>query len=173
MQQQFTVSREESDHAKWPHEIFLINLIFNHILVFASTFGVYRTFPLLVLIVPITSFVITVYIIIKAKQIARSDATWFIKSHWDIAAQRNRHFLWLLTITCIIVGGCFLISKMMGWAMITTISILGGFGLMPFMVSLLILIVLGNDSLYQARHGKLPKSFVAQHPAPSNYSTSS
>ena len=173
MQQQFTVSREESDHAKWPHEIFLINLIFNHILVFASTFGVYRTFPYLVLIVPITSFVITVYIIIKAKQIARSDATWFIKSHWEIAAQRNRHFLWLLTITCVIVGGGILMSKMMGWSMITTISLLGGFGLLPFMVSLLILIVMGNDSLYQARHGKLPKRFVEKHPAPPNYSTTS
>jgi len=32
------------------------------------------------------------------------------------------------------------------------------------MVTLLVLIVLGNDSMYQARHGKLPKRFVEQNP---------
>jgi len=166
MYQHFIVSYEESVRAKWPHEIFLINLVFNHILVFATTFGVYRTFPLLIMIVPVTSFAITVYIILKARQIATSDETWFVKSHWKIAAQRNRHFLWLLTITCVIIGSGVLLSNLMGWSKITTISLLGGFGLLPFMVSLLVLIVLGNDSLYQARHGKLPKRFIEQNPDP-------
>ena len=167
MQQQFTISREESDHAKWPHEIFLINLVFNHILVFASTFGVFTTFPFMVLIVPITSFVITAYIIIKAKKIAISDESWFVKSHWKIAALRNRHFLWLLTITCIVIGGGYLLSRAMGWSKIATIALLGGAGLLPFMVSLLILIVLGNVSVHQARNGALPKNFVEQNPQPS------
>ena len=166
MYQHFIVPYEESVRAKWPHEIFLINLVFNHILVFATTFGVYRTFPLMILIVPITSFAITGYIILKARQIAKSDETWFVKSHWKIAAQRNRHFLWLLTITCVIIGGGVLLSNLIGWSKITTISLLGGFGLLPFMVSLLVLIVLGNDSLYQARHGKLPKRFIEQNPDP-------
>ncbi|MDZ4201287.1 MAG: hypothetical protein U1C96_03975 [Gallionella sp.] len=160
MHQQFEVSPDESKRAKWPHEIFLINLVFNHILVFASTFGVFSTFPLMVLIVPITSFAITGYIIIKAKQIARSDETYFVKSHWIIADKRNQHFMWLLTITCVIVGGGYFLSQMMGWSKIATIALLGGVGLLPFMVSLLVLIVLGNDSMYQARHGKLPKRFA-------------
>ena len=167
MHQHFIVPYEESVRAKWPHEIFLINLVFNHILVFATTFGVYRTFPLMIMIVPVTSFAITGYIILKARQIAKSDETWFVKSHWKIAAQRNRHFLWLLTITCVIIGSGVLLSNLMGWSKITTISLLGGFGLLPFMVSLLVLIVLGNDSLYQARHGKLPKRFIEQNPSPS------
>ena len=68
MHQHFTIPPEETVRAKWPHEIFLINLVFNHILVFASTFGVFSTFPLMVLIVPITSFAITGYIIIKANK---------------------------------------------------------------------------------------------------------
>ncbi|MDD5057936.1 MAG: hypothetical protein PHQ60_08685 [Sideroxydans sp.] len=164
MHQHFAVPHEESVRAKWPHEIFLINLVFNHILIFATTFGVYRTFPFLILIVPITSFAIIGYIIIKGGQIAQSNETWFVKSHWKIAAKRNLHFLWLLTITCAIIGGGLLISNLMGWSKITTFALLGGAGLLPFMVSLLILIVLGNDSLYQARHGKLPKRFIEQNP---------
>ncbi|BCK86557.1 hypothetical protein MIZ01_0320 [Sideroxyarcus emersonii] len=168
MHQQFSVSHEETVRAKWPHEIFLINLVFNHILVFAATFGVFSTFPLMVLVVPITSFAITGYIVFKARQIARSEETWFVKSHWEIAAQRNSNFLRLLVITCAIVGGGLWLSKMMAWSKITTLATLGGFGILPFMVSLLVLIVLGNDSMYQARHGKLPKRFAEQHAAPSD-----
>lgn len=173
MHERFEIEKEETFRAKWPHEIFLINLVFNHILVFASTFGVFSTFPLMVLIVPITSFIITGYILVKAKQIANGNETWFVKSHWAIADKRNKHFMWLLIITCAIVGGGLLVSKLMGWSKIATIALIGGFGLLPFMVALLVLIVLGNDSMYQARHGKLPKRFVEQNPGPSNPTISS
>jgi len=173
MHERFEIAKDETFRAKWPHEIFLINLVFNHILVFASTFGVFSTFPLMVLIVPITSFAITGYILIKARQIAKGNETWFVKSHWAIADKRNKHFMWLLVITCIIVGGGLLVSKLMGWSKIATIALIGGFGLLPFMVSLLVLIVLGNDSMYQARHGKLPKRFVEQNPDTSNPTISS
>jgi len=173
MHERFEIAKEETFRAKWPHEIFLINLVFNHILVFASTFGVFSTFPLMVLIVPITSFAITGYILIKARQIAKGNETWFVKSHWAIADKRNKHFMWLLVITCAIVGGGLLVSKLMGWSKIATIALIGGFGLLPFMVALLVLIVLGNDSMYQARHGKLPKRFVEQNPDTSNPTVSS
>ncbi len=172
MHQHFTISPAEMVRAKWPHEIFLINLVFNHILVFASTFGVFSTFPLMVLIVPVTSFAITGYIFIKAKRVAKGDETWFVKSHWIIANRRNGHFMKLLTITCTVIGTGFLLSKAMGWSEITTIALLGGGGLLPFMVSLLVLIVLGNESMYQARHGKLPKRFVEQHQVASNSASS-
>jgi hypothetical protein len=68
MHERFEIAKEETFRAKWPHEIFLINLVFNHILVFASTFGVYSTFPWMVLIVPITSFAITGYILIRSEE---------------------------------------------------------------------------------------------------------
>ncbi len=157
MAQPYTAVPDEITRAKWPHEIFLINLVFNHILVFASTFGVFSTFPLMVLIVPLTSFVITGYLFIKARYIATGDETIFVKAHWVVADKRNKHFMWLLTIACLVLGGGFWLSKMMGWSKIATIAVLGGVGLLPFMASLLVLIVLGNDSMYQARHGKLPK----------------
>ncbi len=157
MTQPYKATPEEMVRAKWPHEIFLINLVFNHILVFASTFGVFSTFPLMVLVVPFTSFIITGYILFKAKQIAAGNETVFVKAHWVVANKRNTHFMWLLTITCVLIGGGFWLSKIMGWSKIATIALLGGVGLLPFMVSLLVLIVLGNDSMYQARHSKMPR----------------
>ncbi len=157
MTQTYTAMQDEITRAKWPHEIFLINLVFNHILVFASTFGVFSTFPLMVLIVPITSFAITGYILLKARRIASSDETIFVKAHWVVADKRNKHFMWLLTAACVVVGGGLWLSKAMGWSKIATIALLGGVGLLPFMVALLVLIVMGNDSMYQARHSKLPR----------------
>ncbi len=164
MTQTYTAMPDEITRAKWPHELFLINLVFNHILVFASTFGVFSTFPLMVLIVPVTSFIITGYILVKARQIAAGDDTIFVKAHWVVADKRNKAFMWLLTGTCIVVGGGFWLSKMMGWSKIATIALLGGVGLLPFMVSLLVLIVMGNDSMYQARHSKLPRGHATLAP---------
>ncbi len=166
MTQKYSATRDEITRAKWPHEIFLINLVFNHILVFASTFGVFSTFPLVVLIVPITSFIITGYILLKAKNIAVGDETIFVKAHWVVADKRNKYFIWLLSIACVVLGGGYWFSKLMGWSKIATIATLGGMGLLPFMVSLLVLIVLGNDSMYQARHSKLPKGYISPSAAP-------
>lgn len=160
MTQQYAAKPEEIVRAKWPHEIFLINLVFNHILVFAATFGVFSTFPQMVLIVPVTSFAIIGYIFLKAKKIAVGNETLFVKAHWAVADRRNRHFMWLLAVSCVMIGGGLWLSKMMGWSRIATYALLGGVGMLPFMASLLVLIVLGNDSMYQARHSKFPKGFA-------------
>lgn len=166
MHQQFNISPEEKKRAKWPHEILLINLIFNHIFVFCAMAAVFNTFPLLITLVPVISFAITGYILVKARQVAASEASWFVRAHWQIGARRNRLFLLLLTAACIISGGGLMLSRMLGWAKIPTIALIGGVGLLPFMVVLLVLIVLGNESLFMAGDGKLPKSFaVPDHQA--------
>ncbi len=166
MSEKYNATPDEIVRAKWPHEIFLINLVFNHILVFASTFGVFSTFPLMVLIVPAISFAITGYILIKARKVEAGDDTVFVKSHWCLAHKRNSHFMWLLSITCVVIAGGLWISSAMGWSKIATIALLGGVGLLPFMVSLLILVVLGNDAVHQAKCSKLPKGTVIPNAAP-------
>ncbi|MBI5439522.1 MAG: hypothetical protein HY936_11380 [Nitrosomonadales bacterium] len=166
MYQQFSISPEEGKRAKWPHEIFLINLVLNHIFVFVATVAVANAFPLLPVLVPVISLSITGYILLKARQVAAGNDTWFVKSHWRIAAGRNRIFMLLLAVACVVSGGGLWLSRMMGWAKIQTIALIGGVGLLPFMMSLLVLIVLGNDSVFQARTGKLPKHFVEQNPDP-------
>ena len=164
MQQQFDITPEEGKRAKWPHEIFLINLIFNHIFLFCAAVAVFGTFPLLTALVPAVSFAIIGYILIKARQVAVGGESWFVKAHWRIAARRNRLFMLLLTVTCIVSGGGLWLSGMLGWARIPTSALIAGVGLLPFMVALLVLIVLGNESVFMARDGKLPKNFAGQNP---------
>lgn len=148
---------DEIRRAKWPHEIFLINLVFNHILLFASTFGVYSTFPYMVLMVPAISLSITVYLILNARRIAVSEASALVKAHWRVADRRNKHFLTLLLAITGFFGGGYWMALTLGWSKVQTIAMLAGAGLLPFMVSLLVLIVLGNASMYEARHNKFPK----------------
>jgi|RifCSPhighO2_02_1023873.scaffolds.fasta_scaffold21274_2 hypothetical protein len=164
MHQQFNISPEEGRRAKWPHEIFLINLIFNHIFLLCATVAVFGTFPWLTALVPVISLSIIGYILVKSRQVAASDEFWFVKAHWQIAARRNRLFMRLLTTTCVISGGGIWLSKIFGWAKITTIALVAGVGLLPFMVVLLVLIVLGNESVFMARGGKLSKRFLEQNP---------
>lgn len=164
MQQQFKITVDEGRRARWPHEIFLINLIFNHIFVFCATVAVSGTFPLLVALVPVISFCIIGYILIKARQVVGGGESWFVKMHWQLAARRNRLFMLLLAVTCLVSGGGWWLSKILGWAKVHTIALIGGVGLLPFMAALLVLIVLGNESVYMARDGKLPKRFSGQHP---------
>ena len=160
MHQQFKVSPAEAQRAKWPHEIFLINLIFNHIFVFVATVSVVGSFPFLPILVPVISSCIIGYILIKSKQVSSGDETWFVKAHWQICARRNRLFIMLLAVPCVITVCGLWASRILAWSKIATIALIGGVGLLPFMVALLILIILGNDSVHLARSGKLPNSFV-------------
>lgn len=153
---------DEIRRAKWPHEIFLINLVFNHILLFASTFGVYSTFPFMVLAVPIISVAITSYLLVKARCIAQSNETPLIKAHWTVADRRNKHFLILLLAGAVAGGGGYIAATALGWSKVQTIAVLAGVGLLPFMISLLVLIVLGNASMYQARHRQFPQGLEPQ-----------
>jgi hypothetical protein len=160
MHQQFKVSPAEAQRAKWPHDIFLINLIFNHIFVFVATVSVAGSFPFLPALVPVISCCIIGYILIKSKQVASGDETWFVKAQWQICARRNRFFILLLAVPCVLTVCGLWLSNLPGWGRIQTIALIGGVGLLPFMVALLFLIILGNDSVHLARSGKLPKSFV-------------
>ena len=150
---------EEIRRAKWPHEIFLINLVFNHIFLFATTFGNYSTFPWMVMLVPGISLAITLYIFVKARYIAKSDDSLLIKAHWASAERRNRQFVALLLLAGFVLGGGYLLGSALGWTRITMLATLGGFGLLPFMVAVLVLVVMGNFAMYEARHHKFPKGF--------------
>ncbi|MDD2776187.1 MAG: hypothetical protein PHU06_09540 [Gallionella sp.] len=162
--EQFTITADEGKMARWPHEIFLINLIFNHVLIFCISILLSKSYPLAIAIVPISSFIIIGYIELKSRAIAASNAMWFVKAHWQIGARRNRIFMALLSVTCIISGGGIYLSAAQHWNAIATKALIGGFGLLPFMVALLILVVLGNDSVYQARDGKLPDNYLTKNP---------
>ena len=166
MPQVFTTSAPEIKAARWPHEILLINLVFNHVFVFVVTLSMIKSSPMLVGLTPSISFAIIAYILIKQKNIEASDASFFLKGHWKIAAARNRWFLYLLIFTCTIAGGGYYLFTALGLSKITLWALVIGVGLLPFMIALFTLVTLGSDSMNIARDGRLPNNFLAKNPPP-------
>ena len=151
MAQQFEITAEDSKNAKIPHDLLLINLIFNHVLVFVAclTTGVLIDY---IAIVPITSALLLITIFIGAQR-AKSNASWYVNGHWQLCAKRSLIFLIMLTIVSSIFLLLYWISdgdlKPQHWA-------LGGAAALPVMVTVLALIVMESEALHHAKIGILP-----------------
>jgi len=102
----FDVSESEAKKAKIPHEIFLTNLVGNHILWFVAALGLARSnwYPLAM--VPVVSIGCLVYTIWGAKR-AQQNTPWFVMCHWQIGARRSLIFLGMF--------GVFGSASVLGW----------------------------------------------------------
>ena len=151
MTMQFNITEEESKKARLPHEIFLINLIFNHILVFVAILSA-SALTHYVVIVPILSVLCILFLIFGAKR-AKTKASWYVNGHWQLCAKRNRLFLIMIAIMGIAFAIIWLVSggnlRPQHWA-------LGGVAILPTMVTVLALIIMESEALHQAKIGMLP-----------------
>ena len=86
------ISETEIKQARHPHELFLINLITNHILVFVALLGMASHNPEPLILVPIISVSILGYTIWRARKSVQRDS-WFVMCHWQLAAKRSRLFI--------------------------------------------------------------------------------
>ena len=161
----FEISDEEKKKAKFPHDLFLINLIGNHILTFVATLGLATSWAWPMLIVPIVSFFILGTIIYKGKKSRRNEA-WFVMCHWQIALKRSLFFIkMLLTISAVAAVGLYGYTNL-GWMKEAVYALIGGVCLLPTMVTTLVLIIMESDALHQASEGKLPDKTIELYPNP-------
>ncbi len=159
----FNVSEDEIKKAKQVHELLLVNLVGNHILCFVAALGVAGSFWQPLFAVPLLSLSILTYILLRARAEKHKDS-WFVMCHWQLAAQRSRFFL--------IVLGLLLTVCLIGWvaysqyqvAKIVVLALVGGVGLLPVLVSVLILIVAESDALHQASQGKISERYTQLFP---------
>ena len=163
------ITQQDTKNAGHPHELLLINLIFNHVLVFIGTMGLVSLYPLLPLIVPVISVGILIYIFFRAKRAQTCD-TWFVNAHWQICAQRSRKFILML-----LGAGVLLLLGWAGYAFLgmAKVKVLALFAIaiLPVMITILILVVLESDAMNLARKGTLPE-WAAKRYAPSASETS-
>lgn len=142
--------------AKVPHDIFLTNLIANHILLFtaiASTGGSYFGF---IVIVPIISFLCVGYTFYRAATIKREQSE-FVYIHWQIAKRWSLLFSYVLMVVV-----TFAILGWLGYAYVglmkeAMFAFVGGLSFLPILISVLVLIVIEMDALNHARNGSLPE----------------
>ncbi len=164
----FEVTEEERKKAKIPHDLFLVNLIGNHILIFVATLGMASSWAWPMLAVPLISLSILGSIIVLSHKSKSNNASWFEMCHWQIAVKRSWFFIkMILLLMTIGVIGIYGYTNL-GWMKEAVYALIGGVCLLPVMVTTLILILMESDALHSADLGKLPDSMVEKYPVPSN-----
>jgi hypothetical protein len=162
---QFEVSETERRQAKLPHDLFLINLIANHILIFVSTLGFATSWIWPVLSVPAISVVILGYSIWRGRRSRQIDP-WYVMCHWQVGLRRSLIFITMLGLLALITTIGLLGHYQFGLMKEAVYAIIGGIGLLPTMVTMLILIILESDALHSASIGRLPAWVVERYPNP-------
>lgn len=141
--------------AKSAHKLFLRNLVVNHVFLFSAlaTLGSDRVYWLVV--VPIFSALAIIYTFYRASQIDRDDSE-FAFIHWQITLRWAR----LLALMLALLIGVSVVSwygyHNLGLARELSYALVGGVGVLPLLVSVLILIGIESASLRHAREGTLP-----------------
>lgn len=145
----------ERKSAQTAHNLFLSNLIGNHILIFTgiSAFGP-RYFYLMVL-VPLISFSTLAYTFYHASKIKREDSQ-FVYIHWQIAKRWSILFSYVLSLLVTVALLGWLANTYLGLMKEAVYGMIGGLGLLPTMVSVFILLIIETDALNHARAGTLP-----------------
>jgi hypothetical protein len=162
-------NEQEIASAKVPHDIFLSNLIGNHILLFTAiaTFG--SSYMKYLVIVPLLSFAALAYTYYRSGKVQREDSE-FIWAHWQVARRWSKFFFMMLLLLVTVVTLGWLGNAYLGMMKELVYAMIGGLGILPTLVSVLILIVIESDSLHHARVGTLPKwalrRFLGIEPAP-------
>jgi len=163
----FEVSPAEIKKANIPHEIFLTNLIGNHILMTAGAGGMAGTFPWIMAIIPITSFSLIGYTMWRARR-SRSIGRdpWYVMCHWQVCARRSAILLFVLCLLLVIAGFGWVGYTYGGMMKEAVWALIGGGGILPVMVTILILIIMESEALYHANQAKLPNWVVERFPNP-------
>lgn len=161
----FEITKEEWNKARVPHEIFLTNLVGNHILMFVAAVGMVGSFWQPLAMVPVISFTLLLYTLWRAKKSKTTDS-WFVMCHWQIAAKRSRLFIYMLMLVLVISALGWVGYAYFGMMKVALYAMVGGVGFLPIMVTVLILILMESDAMFQAKQCKVPDSIVALYPNP-------
>ncbi len=161
----FEISEELTRQAKIPHDIFLTNLIGNHILWFVASLGLVRSYWQPLALVPIVSLSLLVYTLWRAKR-SRKREHWYVMVHWQIAAERSRFFIYMLLAVLSVSFLGWIGYTYLGMMEVAVLALIGGVGLLPIMVTVLVLILMESDALYQAALHKLTQRVVDKFPPP-------
>nr|VFJ42853.1 MAG: hypothetical protein BECKFM1743A_GA0114220_100024 [Candidatus Kentron sp. FM]VFJ43517.1 MAG: hypothetical protein BECKFM1743C_GA0114222_100024 [Candidatus Kentron sp. FM]VFK05555.1 MAG: hypothetical protein BECKFM1743B_GA0114221_100024 [Candidatus Kentron sp. FM] len=160
---QFDVSKVEVKKAAVPHEIFLFNLIGNHILIFIASLGMFRSFPYPLYLVPIISVFCLIYTLWRAERSVGVDP-WFAFCHWQVAARRAKVFIGMLSLLAAVSFLGWLGHTYLGMMKEGIYALIIGVGLLPTMMTMLILIIMESDGLYQAHQRRLPDWVLKKFP---------
>lgn len=146
---------KEKSAARTPHDIFLTNLIANHILLFTTLTATGKTYFEFILLVPLFSFLFLGYTFIRSSRVKREDSE-FVYIHWQIARRLSFIFAIVLTVVVSVAAFGWVGYTYLGFMKEAAFAFVGGLSFLPTLISVLILIIIEMESLNHARVGTLP-----------------
>lgn len=138
--------------AQQPHELFLFNLLFNHVLLFIASVSAPSAHGL-ILVVPALSVAIMAYTLWRARQV--SPALPLVHCHWQLAARRTLYFAAMWIVIALWLAAVWLFSG--GHPQPVHFAV-AGLAFFPSMAITLTLVLMESESLQHARHGRPPRS---------------
>jgi len=157
-------SEAERIRARHLHAVLLFNLVVNHIFLFLMALTLIKISSIPMFLMVALSLILLGYIQVSAKRSLTSEPSWFIRCHWQYAAKRARMFLFLFLALGTLSLTLYYGGHAMGMKSVATWALTGGFGLLPFMVAVLGLVVIEFDAEHQSKNGKVPAGAIAHYP---------
>lgn len=145
-------SAADSKTAQLPHQLFMFNMVGNHVLMMVITVSQLYYGYLIGAIVPAISLLIIAYTLLAARKHLNSPSI-LVRSHWQVAIKRTKLLLTIYAIAA--VGGLFDWYLYAGLHMMKELVIAAFVGLafLPVMLTVLYLAVMESQLLNQAKHG--------------------
>jgi hypothetical protein len=159
------VTEAEIKRAQSLHSILLFDFIVIHVFIFVLALSLYKTSPIPIILMPIISIVLLASVIIRSKRALTLETSEFVLCHNLLAGMRARLFLLLFIVTGTLSAVLIFGGAQFGMGKITSYALAVGVGQLPFMVSLLVLVVLEFDAEHQCKTGKIPPAALALHSA--------
>ena len=145
-------SKEELRLGQLPHQLFLFNMVGNHILLSIIALS-NSSVPWLALGVPLIGCLIIGFTLIRGQSLKNHESD-FIRANWRMVLKRTKVFM--------IAYGLLGVAVTIAWLVHDSIAIkemayaiVGGLGILPTMVMVLVLTVIESESLNHALKGEL------------------
>jgi hypothetical protein len=146
--------------AKSPHELFMINLAFFHLLLGPGAIILIGGGQALLLPVTLSMLVIG-YSAYRSRALPPVTHE-LIRAHWWIAMRRYR----ILLLGYLLTGAILLVGKLVGMGATSAVgrdivfTIFSRFGVMPVVITVFVCLVLESSALFQATNGQLPPAWL-------------
>jgi len=127
--------------------------------------GMAGSFPWLMAAIPLISFSILGYTLWRARRSLTRDP-WYPMCHWQLCARRSKIFLLMLLALLLIIALGWVGYTYLGMMKEAAWAIVGGVGILPVMVTVLVLVIIESETLYHANQAKLPEWVVKRYPNP-------
>lgn len=159
------VTDAEISRAKSLHSLLLFDFIVVHVFLFVLALSLLKASFIPIILMPVISIALLASVMFKASRSISHETSVFVLSHNLLAAKRAQLFLLLFIVTGTLTAALVMGGAQFGMSKITSYALAAGIGQLPFMVSLLILVVLEFDAEHQCKSGRIPAKAIALHSA--------